>query len=113
MTAYDNTYSGASNATFQGKCFAGLWDVANRVLASEVGFPHASQVGAAGEDLAYAKRVLTDRLSLTGQQLAQQVLRNTTINTAIQTAADGSTVVDADIQFQINENIWSTLRELG
>lgn len=104
--AYSDIWTYANDSTFQGRCWAGLWDVANKVVNGDTGFPASGQEGAAGEDVRYALIILRDETTLTSKQLAQQVLRNTTIATA------PATSLDSDIQFQIN-NIWAELREIG
>ena len=105
--AYSDVWTNANDATFQGKCRAGLWDVANRVVASEVGFPAPGQEAAvAVEDDEYALKVLRDQVSLSDRVLAMQVLRNATI------AASPGTAADNDVQFQIN-SIWAELRRIG
>lgn len=102
---YSETWTSANDATFQGKCWAALWDVCNRVLAEETGFPATGQESS-GDDIVYAKKVLRDEQKITGRQLAQQVLRNTTIAGNIAGADDN------DIQYQINST-WATFRNIG
>jgi len=106
--SYTDIWTHANNADFQGKCWAALWDVCNRVLAGESGFPAAGQVAAqASDDAGYALRVLRVESRLTGQQLAQQILRNATI------AGSPATADDSALQYQINANVWAELRGIG
>ena len=105
--AYSDIWTNANDSTFQGKCRAGVWDVANKVINGDTGFPASGQEAAvAAEDTEYALKVLRDVASLSDRVLAMQVLRNSTI------AASPSTASDGDIQFQIN-NIWAELRRIG
>jgi hypothetical protein len=105
--AYSDIWTNANDADFQGRCWAALWDVANKVLADTTGYPASGQEATnAEDDDVYSKNILTDKVSISGRQLAQQVLRNTTI------ANNPATATDADILFQIN-SIWAELRELG
>jgi hypothetical protein len=102
--AYSDIWTNANDADFQGRCWAALWDVANKVYESEAGFPAAGQEGAG--DSEYAINVLRDKTNITSRQLAQQILRNTTI------AANPATANDSDIQYQINTE-WASLRDIG
>ena len=105
--AYSDIWTNANDAAFQGKCRAAIWDVSNRVINDEVGFPASGQEAAvAAEDTEYALKVLRDVASLSDRVLAMQVLRNATI------AASPSTASDSDIQFQVS-NIWAELRRIG
>ena len=105
--AYSDIWTNANDADFQGKSRAGLWDVANKVVAEESGFPASGQEAAVpAEDAEYALKVLRDRTSLSDRVLAMQVLRNPTI------AASPGTASDGDIQFQIN-SVWAELRRIG
>jgi len=103
--AYIDIWTNANDATFQGRCWAAFWDVANKVYDGDVGFPAAGQEDAL-TDGSFALSILRDATAITSRQLAQQVLRNTTI------AANPATAVDGDIKFQIN-NTWASLREIG
>ena len=104
--SYSDIWTNANDAAFQGRCRAGLWDVANRVVNEESGFPAAGQGATiAEEDNAYALKILRSRVTLTDVVLAMQVLRNATI------AADPAASSDADIQYQIN-NVWAELRRI-
>ena len=106
--AYADVWTNATDTAFQGRCWAALWDVANRVVAQEAGFPAAGQVSAQpADDQAFALKILRDEEKLTGRQLAQQVLRNTTIADSPATASDSA------IQWQIVNQSWSELRRIG
>jgi hypothetical protein len=102
--AYSDIWTNANDADFQGRCWAALWDVANKVQAGDTGFPASGQDGT-GDDT-FAINVLRDNTRITSKQLAQQVLRNATI------ASNPATSTDNDIQYQIN-NSWAALREIG
>lgn len=104
--SYADIWTNANDATFQGKCRAGLWDVANKVVNEDAGFPAAGQAAAnSEEDTSYALKILRASVTLSDMVLAMQVLRNSTI------AANPGTASDGDIQFQIN-SIWSELRRI-
>jgi hypothetical protein len=106
--AYSDIWTNANDADFQGKCWAGLWDIANKVIAGDSGYPAAGQAAAASaSDYAFAASILKDEVRITGRQLAQQVLRNATI------AADPSAATDNDLAWQINNAAWSVLRGIG
>lgn len=105
--SYTDIWTSANDADFQGRCWAALWDVANKVAIEAAGFPASGQESTDdGYDVAYAYRLLRDESTLTSRQLAQQVLRNGTIASSPVTATDG------DIQYQIN-NTWAMLRNIG
>jgi len=106
--AYFDIWTNANDAAFQGKCWAALWDIANKVVAGDSGYPAAGQAAAAtAADYSFAASVLKDEVRVTGRQLAQQVLRNGTI------AADPSAATDNDLAWQINNVAWSVLRGIG
>jgi hypothetical protein len=105
--SYATIYATATDATFQARCRAALWDVCNKVAGQESGFPAAGQADAnAAEDRDYALRVLRDESRITDRVLAMQVLRNGTI------AGDPASASDGDIQYQVN-SIWASLRRIG
>lgn len=99
--SYTLIWTNANDEAFQGRCWAGLWDVANRVIEGEATYPNTA------DDITFAKLILKDEVLVTDRQLTQQVLRNTTI------AANPATSTDADIQFQLAQNVWDTLRGIG
>jgi hypothetical protein len=103
--AYSDIWTHANDADFQGRCLAALWDISNKVVAGDEGYPAAGQVGAGDE--AFALSVLKDETRLTGRQLAQQVLRNATI------AANPAIAADNDLSWQVNNAAWSVLRGIG
>lgn len=106
--SYATIYASATDADFQARCRAALWDVANRVINGESGFPASGQVSAQPlDDTAYALRVLRDQTTLTDRILAMQILRNATIASNPEGATDG------DIQYQINSGVWAELRSIG
>lgn len=106
--SYTAVWTNANNEAFQGRCWAALWDIANKVAAGNEGYPASGQVsGQPLDDGAYALKVLRDEARCTSRQLAQQVLRNATI------AADPATATDNDIAWQINNASWSELRRIG
>jgi hypothetical protein len=105
--SYATIYASATDATFQARCRAALWDVANKVINEESGFPASGQAHAsASEDSEYALRVLRDQSTISDRVLAMQVLRNATI------ASDPAEASDGDIQFQVN-SIWAEFRRIG
>lgn len=105
--SYATIYATATDAAFQARARAALWDVANKVVNQESGFPASGQADAnAAEDRDYALRVLRDEVRLTDRVLVMQVLRNATI------AGDPASASDGDIQYQLN-SIWATLRRIG
>lgn len=105
--SYATIYATATDSAFQARCRAALWDVANKVVGQESGFPASGQADAnAAEDRDYALRVLRDESRITDRVLAMQVLRNATI------AADPATSSDGDIQYQINST-WAAFRRIG
>jgi hypothetical protein len=106
--AYADIWTHANDETFQGRCWAALWDVCNKVAAGDAGYPAAGMAAAsADDDAAYAIRVLRDEARVTARQLAQQVLRNPTI------AANPASAVDNDLAWQINNAAWAELRGIG
>lgn len=106
--AYADIWANANDAAFQGRCWAALWDIANKVASGEAGYPAAGQESAQPEDDEYfALKILRDESRITDRQLAQQVLRNATI------AANPSTSSDNDLSWQINNASWSELRRIG
>ena len=105
--SYATIYASATDADFQARCRAALWDVANRVVNGESGFPASGQASSyAAEDMEYALRVLRDQSTISDRVLAMQVLRNGTI------ASDPASASDGDIQYQIN-SIWAEFRRIG
>jgi hypothetical protein len=106
--SYANIWTHANDGDFQGRCWAALWDIANKVAAGDTGYPAAGQASAQPlDDGAYALKVLRDQSAVTARQLAQQVLRNATI------AANPAAATDSDLAWQINNASWSELRRLG
>jgi hypothetical protein len=106
--AYADIWTHANDEAFQGKCWAALWDMCNKVASGESGYPAAGMAAAnPAEDVSYAIKVLRDEARVTARQLAQQVLRNATI------AANPSATADNDIAWQINNAAWAELRGIG
>jgi hypothetical protein len=106
--AYADIWTHANDADFQGRCWAALWDIANKVAAGDSGYPAAGQASAQPEDDEYfALKILRDNTRITSRQLAQQILRNATI------AASPGTAADNDLAWQINNASWSELRRIG
>lgn len=106
--AYADIWANANDADFQGRCWAALWDIANKVMASASGYPASGQEAAsAASDQSFAASVLKDETRITGRQLAQQVLRNATI------ASNPAGATDNDIAWQINNGAWALLRGIG
>jgi hypothetical protein len=106
--SYATIYASATDADFRARCRAALWDVANRVINGESGFPASGQASAQPlDDSAYALKVLRDQATITDRILAMQVLRNSTI------ASNPADATDGDIQYQINAGVWGELRSIG
>jgi len=106
--AYADIWTHANDETFQGRCWAALWDIANKVAGAESGYPAAGQASGQPEDDEYfALKILRDSTKLSSRQLAQQVLRNATI------AANPAVAADNDLAWQINNASWSELRRIG
>jgi hypothetical protein len=88
--SYSDIFTAANDVAFQGRCQVAAWVAAQNIAAEAPGTAnHRAR-------LDWAVRVLTDRANITPRQLAMQVLRNPTI------AANPSTSVDGDLQFQVN-----------
>ena len=94
--SYAGVWTAANAPDFQGRCVAGMWDVAVKVLA---GNPSK-------DDAAYSNIVLRGEQEITPAILAMQVLRNSTI------AADPDASTDSDIEYQLNV-IWQELKSIG
>lgn len=106
--SYAAIWTHANDETFQGRCWAALWDIANKVVAGDTGYPAVDQVSVQPlDDVTYALKVLRDEARCTGRQLAQQVLRNATI------ATNPAIAGDSDLAWQINSAAWSDLRRIG
>lgn len=106
--SYSAIWTHANDETFQGRCWAALWDISNKVVAGDEGYPAAGQAAANGaEDVSFANSILKDESRITGRQLAQQVLRNATI------ATNPGAAVDSDLAWQINNAAWSVLRGIS
>lgn len=99
---YSEVWTNANDAAFQGRCWAGLWSVAELVAELEPGYPSTA------EDLKYADVVLKQETNLTATQLAAQVLRS-----AEEVIIGAEATTDANIHAQIKDNIWATLRSIG
>ena len=105
---YATTWQYANDADFQGRCWAALWDIANKVANEDTGYPAAGQAAASSsDDLTYAARIQKDEANLTSRQLAQFVLRNSTIS------ADPANSTDNDIAWEINNAAWAEFRRIG
>jgi hypothetical protein len=99
---YSEIWANSNDVAFQGRCWAGLWSVAELVSQLEPGYPNTAA------DLKYADVVLKQETVLTAPQLAAQVLRSDDDPT------QGSEVTtDAYIHAQIKNNIWGLLRGIG
>lgn len=106
--SYATIFESANDATFQGRCRAALWDISQKVLAGDSGYPAAGMVSVQPlDDTAYALRVLRDQTTVSDRVLAMQVLRNSTI------AANPAASADNDLAWQINNAIWAELRSIG
>lgn len=96
--AYADIYNAATDAAFQGRCYVAAWKAAQDILSEAENTPnHAAR-------LDWAIRALTDRLAITGKQLAMQVLRNGTI------AANPGASTDNDLSFQVATVIGDLIR---
>ena len=94
--AFIDNWNNASDATFQGRCMGGLWQVC---ITKKAGTPTA-------EETNYIQKVLQDLQKITPRVLAMQVLRNATI------AADPVNSSDGDLEYQLNQ-VWDDLLEIG
>lgn len=98
--AYSDVWTTANDATFQGRCWAALWDVAVQVLDGVDTYPNAPK------DLRFARLILKQEIKLSGIQLANQVLRKNTI------ANDPVGSGDAAVRNQLLA-VWDTLKGIG
>lgn len=96
-------YTTANDEAFQNRCMAAAWKTAQQVTLGTGGY----DVSQASKD--FALSLLRDQTRVTAQQVTMQVLRNTTIVTAV---AASQAVSDTDIEFQVNQ-IWSDLVSIG
>lgn len=98
--AYIDTFNASRDPSFQGRCLAALWSVAQDIIAED---PQTANHAARR---AYAVSVLRGQQTITLEMLAVQVLRNTTVASNPTTAADG------DIKFVLVSQI-ADLLEIG
>lgn len=98
--AYSDIWASANDATFQGRCWAALWDVSAQVLDEEDGYPSLQR------DKRFASLILKQEIKLNGIQLANQVLRRNTI------ANDPINSADAAVRSQLLV-VWETLKGIG
>jgi hypothetical protein len=91
--AYIDTFNASRDPDFQGRCKVAVWIAAEAIAAEDPQTPNyeARQ--------AWARTAQQDRLAIAPENLAQAVLRNTTI------AANPAAASDGDIQFQVNSII--------
>lgn len=99
---YSEIWTHANDPAFQGRCWAGLWSVAELVAELEPGYPSTAA------DLKYADVVLKQETVVEATQLAAQVLRSPDDPTQ---GAEGTT--DGYIHAQIKDNSWELLRSIG
>lgn len=96
--AYADIYNAAVDSIFQGRCYVAAWKAAQDIVNEDANTANHSA------RLDWALRALTDRLSITGKQLAMQVLRNGTI------AANPGASTDNDLSFQVGVVIPDLIR---
>jgi len=105
-------WTAATDADFQSRCWAALYDVANKVANGDEGYPAAGQASVQPvDDTAFATKVLRRQIGLAPETLAWQVLRNSSISASVEVSPAGA--VDSDILWQINNGCWADLRNIG
>lgn len=95
-----DVYNASQNADFQGRCLAAAWTTAQHVLAGDSGYDTSTQ----SEN--FALKLLRKQATISAEQVAMQVLRNSTI------AGNVSGSTDGDIDWQVKQ-IWSDLMDIG
>jgi len=107
---YSDVWSAANDADFQGRCMAGLWDIAQAIVTNAGNGTLTTPTG--NRDLTtedcvnFAMKVLRGEQRITLQQLAVQILRDGTI------AADPATSQDGSIQYDIKDR-WFDFMAIG
>ena len=91
--SYTAIYTASQDEAFQGRCLVACWKAAQDILAEDPGTPNYEV------RRGWAVSILQGTQRASAQQIAVQVLRNATI------AANPTTAVDGDLQFQINSII--------
>ena len=87
---YQAVFEASRDTTFQGRCLVALWIAAESIVNEDPQTPnHQARMD-------WARTAQQGKLAITPSNLAQAVLRNTTIATDPVAASDG------DIQFQVN-----------
>jgi len=91
--SYAAIFTAATDPAFQGRCLVAAWRAAQDILAEPTNTPNY------GGRRGWATNILQGQARITNQQLAVQVLRNTTI------AANPTAALDDNLQFQVNSII--------
>lgn len=98
--AFIDVYNASQNEDFQGRCLAAIWVTAQHVLAGTAGYNVSVQ------SKNFALKLLRRQATISPEQIAVQVLRNSVI------AGNVSGSLDSDIDWQIKD-IWADLMDIG
>jgi len=108
--SYSDVWAAANDADFQGRCMAGLWDIAQAIVTNAgngtLTTPTGNRDLTTTDAVNFAMKVLRGEQRITQQQLAVQILRDGTI------AADPATSTDGSIQYNIKD-FWFDFMAIG